>query len=416
MKSKTLILANANGAPQGLVEDPNGQLRSDLGTYRLLSSLPELLVLHKEADDNGGRAPERILMAGEILSNSTVLEVMNMIVASRWAGTLHVHGPDSHRSFGFDRAALRHATSNHPEDRLDKILFRIGVLTPAQAEAVLRELKPDQRFGEVLVERGLIERRKLFEYLQTQMEEVFFSAVLEREGSYAFCVRGEGEPAPSVIAHLSAQQLLFAAAERLDQFKDCQQLIPDLRSRPELAPEVDLTRLRSKDRLVLSYCDGQRTLREIASETWLGRYETLRIVHGYVLKGHLRLLQPAKTTEELAEGLSDPFSQALEEIFDAVKRNGTVSHLRRDLKGKINESEHHEHLHRIVSAKGKVDPEGIADWLGNLKIRDRTELVGHTLHELASFALFNASLTLPRAEERELAEKVNHHLQQIGDW
>ena len=62
-----------------------------------------------------------------------------------------------------------------------------------------------------------------------------------------------------------------------------------------------------------------------------------------------------------------------------------------------------------------MDPAGIASWLATLEIRDRTELVGHTLHELASFALFNASLTLPRAEERELAEKVNLHLQQIGE-
>ena len=414
VKSKTLILADTDGAPEGLLEDPDGRLRSDLGSYRLLSSMADLLVLQRHAEDDGDQPRERVLMAGEILTSSTVLEVMNMIVASRWAGTLHVHGLDSHRTLGFDKAALRHARSDHPEDRLDKILFRIGVLTPAQAESVMRELKPEQRFGEVLVERGLIQRGKLFEYLQKQMEEIFFSAVLEREGAYVFCV-AEGTPAPSVIAHLPAQQLLFAAAERLDQFKDCQQLIPDLRSRPELAPEVDLTRLRSKDRLVLSYCDGERTLREIASETWLGRYETLRIVHGYIMKGHLRLLQPSRTTEELAEGLAEPFERALREIFDAVKRNGTLTHLRRDLKGRIDESEHSQHLRRIVSPKGRVDPEGIASWLASLEIRDRTELVGHTLHELASFALFNASLTLPRAEERELAEKVNLHLQQISE-
>lgn len=413
MKSRTLILADTNGTPQGFVEDPDGRLRSDLGSYRLLSSMPDLLVL-RHADDGDKRPAERVLMAGEILTSSTVLEVMNMIVASRWVGTLHVLGPDSHRTFGFDRAALRHATSDHPEDRLDKILFRIGVLTPAQAESVMRELKADQRFGEVLVDRGLIERGKLFEYLQKQMKEIFVSAVLEREGAYVFFVQAEGAPAPSVIAHIPVQQLLFAAAERLDQFKDCQRLIPDLRSRPELAPDVDLTRLRSKDRLVLSYCDGIRTLREIASETWLGRYETLRIVHGYLLKGHLRLLPPARTTEEVADSLAAPFDRALREIFEAVKRNGTLSHLRRDLQGKIDESEHQEHLRRIVSDKGDVDPEGITSWLASLEIRDRMELVGHTLHELASFALFNASLTLPRAEERELAEKVNQHLQQIG--
>ena len=261
VKPKTLILADENGTPHALVDDPDGKLRSGLGSYQVLSTMPDLLVLRKQAAGDVAGPPGRVLMAGEILGDSTIIDVVSVIVSSRWAGTLHVHGADARRTFGFDKTALVHASSDHPEDRLDKIMFRIGVLTPAQAEAVMREVKPGQRFGEVLIERGLIERKRLYEHLQRQMAEIFFSAVLEREGAYLFCVFDQAAPAPSLIAHLPAQQLLMSAAERLDQVRDFQKLISDEQMRPELEPEVDLTKQRPRSRLALSYCDGQRTLR-----------------------------------------------------------------------------------------------------------------------------------------------------------
>ena len=414
MKAKTLILADKNGAPQSLVDDVEGKLRSSLGSYRVVSTMPELLVLRREDASNGAAPPGRVLMAGEILGDSTIIDVVSVIVSSRWVGTLDVWGADARRTFGFGKAALLHAASDHPEDRLDKIMFRIGVMTPAQAESVMREIKPGQRFGEVLVERGLIERKRLFEHLQRQMEEIFYSAVMEREGAYLFSVFDqEATPAPSMIAHLPAQQLLMSAAERLDQVRDFQKMIPDELMRPELEPEVDLTRLRPRSRLVLSYCDGRRTLREIASETWLGRFHTLRIVHRYLLFGQVRLLPRARTTSELAEELATPFSDALRAIFGAVESNGSLSRLRSELVDKIDASEHSEQLRSVVGDDGTVDPDGIGEWLAVLEVRDRVELIGHTLHELASFALFNASLTLPRAEERELARQVQRHLARL---
>ncbi len=414
VKTKTLTLADENGAMHARVEDPDGKLRSNLGSYQVLSTMPDLLVLRRRADGDGEGPPGRVLMAGEILGSSTIIDVVSVIISSRWAGTLHVYGADARRTFGFNKTALVHAKSDHPEDRLDKVMFRIGMLTPTQAEAVMREVKPGQRFGEVLIERGLIERKKLFEYLQRQMEEVFFSAVLEREGAYLFSVRDQAAAAAALISHLPAQQLMMSAAERLDQVRDFQKLIPDERMRPELAPEVDLTRLRPRSRLVLSYCDGKRTLREIASETWLGRFHTLRIVHRFLLLGQVRLLPRVRTTSELAEGLATPFAEALREVLDAVDRNGDLSRLRQELRERVEASEHRAELQKVIDGEGEVDPQAVTDWLAGLHIRDRVELVGHALHELASFALFNASLSLPRSEERALSKKVQQHLAQLG--
>ncbi len=413
VNAKTLILADQNGTPRFVVEDGEGKLRSSLGRYQVLSSMPDLLVLRREASAEDS-PPGRVLMAGEIVSDSTIVDIVNFIVSSRWTGTLHVQGLDCHRTFGFDSAALLYATSDHPEDRLDKVMFRHGALTPAQSEAVFREHKLGQRFGEILIERGLIERGELFEHLQRQMEEIFFAAALERRGAYVFRVFDEEVPPPSLIAHLPAHPLLLSAAERLDQVKEFRQLIPDEEMCPELIPEVELSKLRPRTRSVLSCCDGQKTVTEIAAETWLGRFHTLRILHRFLLQGQIRLLPRTRTLDETAEGLAAPFSDALKEVFGAVAQNGALSRLHRELQDKIDESEHRDQLRRVLDDQGSVDAGGISQWLTSLEVRDRAELVGHALHELASFALFNASLTLPRAEERQLAERVQQYLARLS--
>ena len=130
-------------------------------------------------------------MAGEVVSHTTVLDIVNVISASRWAGSLHVYGSDSHRTLSFDKGALQSATSNHPDDRLNKVLVRLGVMTAASVESVMRSLEPPSRLGKLLVERGYISRQQLFDLLNKQTEEIFFSAVLETRGSYVFIVGDE---------------------------------------------------------------------------------------------------------------------------------------------------------------------------------------------------------------------------------
>ncbi len=214
-----------------------------------------------------------------------------------------------------------------------------------------------------------------------------------------------------LLAHIPVQQLLFHAAERLDRVREFQRLIPNESMRPEVLPGVDLSQLNPRSRLVLGYCDGKRSLREIASETWLGRYHTLRIIHGFLQQDRVRLFPPTRSTRELALGLVAPCDRALKEIFKAVEDGSDVKRLRRELAEKIDESEYRHHLRGVLRPDGGLDSGKISNWLSSLQIRDRQEVVEHTLHELTSFALFYASLTLPREAERELAKKVNQHLQ-----
>lgn len=384
------------------------------GRYRKVFRAGDLVLIQRVDDSQEPDEMDRVLMAGEIFDSTTVLEVINVIGSSRWAGVLHIHGRDSHRVLGFGRGVLRYARSDHPEDRLDKVLVRAGVLNPARLESVMRGIRPEQRLGELLVETGLLERRQLFTCLREQMEQIMLSAVLVRRGCYTFIVPSQDETPPDATAHIPLQQLLLDAAERVDRLSSYRRLVPNLEFRPEVEPGVVVTHLDPRARLVLGYCDGERSVEEIASESWLGRFETVATLYDLVREKRIRLRPPRRTPEQTAGVLVEPFNETLRDIYRTVARYGDVARVREELRAWVLEDDERQVLAQALNGDGLLSSEPLAASLRTAGTRHHREALEDTLHELTTFALFSASLPLPRGEERELARRVQQRLRPDG--
>ncbi len=414
MEGKRLVLVEDDGGGMtAFVGRGRDGLRDLVGHYRPLACSAQLLLLRRGDTEGGGEAaepPARILMAGEVVQPNTVLDVVSVAAASRWTGTLHVYAADTHRVLGIDRGALRFARSDDPEDRLNKVLFRLGVLSPTQSEEVERGPKSDQRFGEGLVHKGMMDERELFGYLERQMAEIFFSAVLAGDGCYVFTVGDREAGAASVTAFLPLQQLLFDAAERLDRFQEHRKLIPDEALCPAMVEGVEATRLPSAARRVLGLCDGRRSVREIAGESWLGRLETLAVVDELLRQGAIELRRPKPGPGDVARRLAARFDAALGEIRGAVEATGDFPHLRSEVLRWAEVGPFQSTLRLAVTPELTVDAERLGEVLSGLAVRDAEEELRQALHELVSFALFTASLSLPRERERALARAVEARL------
>ena len=147
MTGQDLLLKDELGNTLRVVgSDKEGPLPAG-ASFEVVVSSPEMLILQRVGEEEGASRAGRILMAGEVVSHTTVLDIVNVISASRWAGSLNVYGADSHRTLTFDKGALQSATSNHPDDRLNKVLVRMGVMTAASVESVMRSLQPPARLG-----------------------------------------------------------------------------------------------------------------------------------------------------------------------------------------------------------------------------------------------------------------------------
>ncbi len=380
------------------------------GSFHLVVTSPEVLILQRLSDSDDKTTDGKILMAGEVVSHTTVLDIVNVISASRWAGSLHVYGSDSHRRLNFDRGALQSATSNHPDDRLNKVMVRMGVMTAANVESVMRSLEPPSRLGKLLVEKGYISRQQLFDLLNKQTEEIFFSAILETRGSYVFIVGDERGVQPSTIAHIPVQELLLRGAERLDSLKQFESLVPDIELCPEMQTGVEVTQLDPKTRLVLALSNGERSLRDIASETWLGKFETMKITRELVKKGFVRLKHRTPSTQEEIRRLAGSFNELLRYIFAAVEQHGSVVQTREEINRWLDRSTRAGLIPGGVAEDGSFSLDPSVAGARRSDDRQLAGLVRETLYELTSFALFAASLSMPLDEERKLSQEVYRRL------
>jgi hypothetical protein len=270
----------------------------------------------------------------------------------------------------------------------------------------MRILRPPKRLGRLLVEEGLITNQELFDLLNKQMEEIFFSALLETEGSYLFAVGDGNQIRPNTLAHISIQELLLRGAERLDSVKEWQRLVPDLDLCPELLPGVEATELDPKLRQVLALSNGERSLREIAGETWLGKYETLKVTRELVRLGCVQLVTRRRDTSEDVTRMVASFNEVLQLIFAVVEQRGNVDQTREEIDQWLEQGEGLQFLAGGLKQDGSVELTPRYAELSEVSGAYLFSEIRSALFQVTSFALFAASMSIPTEVERDLARSV----------
>ncbi len=406
-----------------VVIDPSGSLRVEgsaltsrlkplAGRYELVLEMPGLVVLHGEHVPAERRA--RVLMAGEMISRMTVMEAMSIIAQANWRGDLHVIGIDHHRVLSFDQGALKGARSDSLDDRLGEVMFRNGLFPRSTLDQLLAEQKPQQRFGELCVERGVVDQAKLFEQLRKQAESIFFSAMLEAHGRYAFLLPPEGsvDDRPATF-HLAIQGLLMEGVQRIDEMALFRDKIPHSELCPQPVSGAKEGKLDDNSRTVLERCDGVRTIEDIARLTGLGEFLTTKAVYHLLQSKMVTLRSAPKINPAQVRRLVGKFNDVMQDIFVAVATYGGLAQSRATIDAWIVGSGYEPYFGSGVDEFGMLDAEQVAVAVGNTASDRPLEDLHQALHELAAFALFSATTSLPRDQELSLARDVNARLKSI---
>lgn len=393
--------------PDGEIEPGMGvreRLTDRAGRYTLLMESPGVLVLR-------GKTPGRVQMAGEILTRMSVMEIINVIATSGWRGDMHLHGPEFQRKLTFDQGALKAAWSNAPGDRLGETLLRAGKITRAQVNELAADMS-EKRFGELAVERGLVDAQELFGFLQRQTEDIFFGALLVASGFYLFIVDGE-EPSGTTV-HLPVQGLLMEGVQRIDEMALFRDKIPNSgmcpRKNPDAKPpkKLDAGAMR-----VLELCDGERSIEDISRVSGMSEFATTKAVYHLLQQKQITLHAPINVDPQQVHALVGQFNEVLQDIFFAVATYGGLSQTRETLDAWITGSGYGPFFGEGVDDLGTIDPNHVAHALRGVELEHPIEALQQALHELAAFALFSATTVLPRDQELSLARDVNARLKAI---
>lgn len=387
-------------------------LRASAGNYRIVTEVPGLLVLRKEASP-GAPAGSRVLMAGEIVSRLTVMEVINVVATANWRGHLHVIGSGEHRTLSFDQGALKQARSSAPADSLGEVLYRAGAVDRATLDELVRSMKGDERFGTLCVNRGIVDQQQLYQYVQDTVKHVFFATLLVDEGRYVFVLPEEDEDLTCVTVHLAVQGLLMEGVQRVDEMALFRDKIPSSDMCPELRSDAPRRTLDAEAAAVLRRCDGRSSIEEIARLSGLGEFATTKAIYQLIQQGQLALRSGPKLDPERVVTLVTRFNEVMQDIFIAVATYGGLAETRATLEAWIEGSGYGPFFGGGVDDFGCIDPEKVAQVLSKLDHEGPLEALHQSLHELAAFALFSATTTLPREQEFALARDVNARLKAI---
>jgi hypothetical protein len=126
------------------------------------------------------------------------------------------------------------------------------------------------------------------------------------------------------------------------------------------------------------------------------------------------LLRPKKTIDAAAvKRIVIQFNDVLRDIFMAVATYGGIDQTRNTLEAWIAGSGYGPVFGDHVDEDGSIPPGRVAEAMEGVEADNPMEALHQALHELAAFALFAATTTLPRDQELALSRDVNARLKRI---
>ncbi len=403
-KRADLLRVDSTGTIHSVGRTASQEMRARAGEWRLLPGPREVCLLRPAT------ALGTLRMAGELRTPGAVCDVIAMAAQSSWTGELVVIDPESQRSVYLDGGSVVGASTNVASERLGETLYRFGVITRAQLDAVIAaSTASGKRVGETAIELDFVSAEDLFPMMARQVEEVFYAALRVGEGAFYVFDRYDETQLPR-RHNMSAGQLLMEGARRMDEMRFFRERVPN----DEYIPIRKATGKKPPDELVDAFaqCDGKRSIAEIGRRTGQLEFEVTRSVFQLLQGGFITVTAPRP---QGPVAIVAAFNPALIDI-----------HAKCDAAGKGNELR--DSLSRFATGALVFDPlffgagprpdgsfgaERVSKNLAAVAGEDPDAWLVQLLEEYVGFALFQAGSLLPREQEASLAAHVAEVLKPV---
>ncbi len=381
------------------------------GRYRIAPGPPGVIVLERLGDDDERRA--RVITMGEILNQSSVLELVGMIANNGWRGELSIVDGDINRRLILDQGALKSAFSNAANERLGEVMVALGAITPDQLARCVLSVSPERRFGEIAIEQGYVDRHMLFEMLQAQAQRIFQGALLMTSGHYTFTVPAEDGDAPAMTVHMPVQGLLMESVQRIDEMAMFRERIPGNDVKPRMTSTSARITLDPSLRPLAMLCQGDQTLVELGRALRLDEFEVTKQVMQLLQIGYVEIMEDHPLDRDSVEAILRQLNDVLREIRETVERHGGRKDMLWTLKAWLQDSEISGFFGEDTRIDGDIPVDATLARLTALDLERPLEELHRASHELVSFAMFAASPNLPREAERNLSKWVNQRIARL---
>jgi hypothetical protein len=392
------------------------ELREQLGleageSLRILDSGGTTLILERKTDSPVAIPWDRDLVLTAEVRAFPLADILDVIHGAGKSGFLYFRRGDHEKSVYLHRGEVVFATSNQTVDRLGESLLRSGLLTLDQLRDAERYHQPPQRFGKVLVQRGILTSRALWEGVKTQIEDIVRSLFSYTAGTVHLW---EGEVQPDNVVRLSlpTRRLVAEGLRRRDELLRLLALVEDPRVRI-IRHEANPDALAANERAFLEALDVADEFQSVCRCVGLDPLSGARTLQLLSLIGAVKIERSESPgsgrRSELARHPDDSVRACvlqhlalLGELAAPIVAVEGGRQVAQRMKGLMDDAaERHPRLFRDleVSPSGTLDPDPLIARALRLP-GDRVRTVAAALGELVSYLEFELR-NHPRIQEPE---------------
>lgn len=233
------------------------------------------------------------------IENFTLVDIFQLIATGRKSGTLGIQRDESIVMVYFEAGDVTYAYGPRETFHLGELLTDRGRITQEQLALAIQTQDRGQnakRLGEILIDLGFIDRVDLEAVVREQVEELLFSLLAWRTGSFKF-YEGQFPTREEIKVKLSVENVILEGVRRLDEQNLIRETIPNLDQVFSLASSESgrsrAVTLKASEWNVMALVDGHLSVDQICESSPFDRHETLNRLAQLRLAG---LIEPTDRT------------------------------------------------------------------------------------------------------------------------
>lgn len=262
-----------------------------------------------------------------------VADLFSLLNMTQKTGVLTVESGQTVKSTYFHNGEIVFARSNLMEDRIGSVLYRTGRITTEQLKLAEAAITPRKRFGSILIEKGVLTTKTLWEAVKYQVEEIAYSMFALHEGEFLF-YDGQELEEDLVGFQIGTQGVLMEGFQRLDEYQLIREKIPSGQTIFHLNDPLPDLEISEREKNLLSMIDGMSDVETLIRNSRMGEFNCMKALFRLLKMGFLIPMEvgeavphPSEQIIELEEGVIDEDDKLYKiigkynRIFSFVVRN-----------------------------------------------------------------------------------------------
>ena len=227
-------------------------------------------------------------------------ELLQWLSLGNKTGTLLIDGHGVEKRVYFQDGRIASTSSSAEREYLGHFLVSHGFITEEELKMAMEVQEESQiLLGKILVMINAIAESDLLRLMKKKAEESIYDVFLWTEGDFEF-IDGEMPDQKMVPLSLDVTGIIMEGTRRYDEWQMIRQRISDSSVVPEIVRPLDMDVLADREKLIVPYIDGQRSIEEIALQTHNAEFTVSKLISDGLRSSSIRLLESRPRREAVA--------------------------------------------------------------------------------------------------------------------